>query len=73
MSLNRSFELRSLSMMHTGVNIYLMGYSPWSAIDLISTREGCSKRYGFVYVNRNEFDLKDMRRIPKKASTGTKR
>jgi 6-phospho-beta-glucosidase len=43
----------------------LMGYCPWSAIDLVSTREGCSKRYGFVYVDRDEFDLKDMSRIRK--------
>ena len=43
----------------------LMGYSPWSAIDLISTHQGCTKRYGFIYVNRDEFDLKDLRRIRK--------
>lgn len=47
--------------------LQLMGYCPWSAIDLISTREGCSKRYGFIYVNREEFDLKDLRRIRKKS------
>lgn len=34
----------------------LFGYCPWSAIDLVSTREGISKRYGFVYVDRNEDD-----------------
>lgn len=34
----------------------IFGYCPWSAIDLISTREGVSKRYGFVYVERNEDD-----------------
>lgn len=43
----------------------LIGYCPWSAIDLISTREGCSKRYGLIYVDRDEFDLKEMRRIRK--------
>ena len=37
--------------------VQLIGYCPWSAIDLVSTGEGCSKRYGFVYVNRDEFDL----------------
>ena len=36
----------------------LMGYSPWSAIDLVSTREGISKRYGFIYVDRDEDDGK---------------
>lgn len=34
----------------------IMGYCPWSAIDLVSTREGCTKRYGFVYVDRTEDD-----------------
>ena len=45
----------------------LMGYCPWSAIDLISTHQGFQKRYGFIYVNRDEFDLKDLRRIRKKS------
>lgn len=43
----------------------MMGYCPWSAIDLVSTHEGVVKRYGFIYVNRDEFDLKDMRRVRK--------
>ena len=43
----------------------VMGYSPWSAIDLISTHEGMVKRYGFIFVNRDEFDLKDMKRYRK--------
>ncbi|AGY41076.1 Beta-glucosidase; 6-phospho-beta-glucosidase [Mesoplasma florum W37] len=45
--------------------VEMIGYMPWSAIDLVSTHEGISKRYGFIYVNRDEFDLKDMRRIEK--------
>ncbi|OAT71236.1 glycoside hydrolase family 1 protein [Parageobacillus thermoglucosidasius] len=48
-----------------GVEIF--GYCPWSAIDLISTHQGCSKRYGFIYVNRTEDDLKDLRRIRKQS------
>lgn len=47
--------------------VQLIGYCPWSAIDLVSTHEGFSKRYGFIYVNRDEFDLKDLRRIKKKS------
>ncbi len=43
----------------------MMGYCPWSAIDLISTHEGMVKRYGFIYVNRDEFDLKDLARYKK--------
>lgn len=45
--------------------VEIIGYCPWSAIDLVSTHEGVSKRYGFVYVNRDEFDLKDMKRYCK--------
>ncbi len=47
--------------------VELLGYCPWSAIDLVSTHQGISKRYGFIYVNRDEFDLKDMRRIRKQS------
>ena len=37
----------------------LIGYCPWSFIDLVSTHQGYEKHYGFVYVNREEKDLKD--------------
>jgi 6-phospho-beta-glucosidase len=47
--------------------VELLGYCPWSAIDLISTHQGFKKRYGFIYVNRDEFDLKDLSRIRKKS------
>lgn len=43
----------------------MLGYNPWSAIDLISTHEGMRKRYGFIYVDRDEFDLKSMKRYKK--------
>ncbi|MFV0479321.1 MAG: glycoside hydrolase family 1 protein [Anaerorhabdus sp.] len=36
----------------------IFGYCPWSAIDLVSTREGITKRYGFIYVDRDEDDNK---------------
>lgn len=45
----------------------LLGYCPWSALDLVSTHQGFTKRYGFIYINRDEFDLKDLRRIKKKS------
>jgi 6-phospho-beta-glucosidase len=46
-----------------GVDVF--GYCPWAAIDVISTHQGCSKRYGFIYVNRDEFDLLDLGRSKK--------
>ena len=45
--------------------VHLMGYSPWSAFDLVSTHQGITKRYGMIYVNRDEHDLKDLKRIRK--------
>ena len=48
-----------------GVDV--LGYCPWSAIDLISTHQGFEKRYGFIYVNRNNNDLKDLARLKKKS------
>ncbi|MDU5262579.1 MAG: glycoside hydrolase family 1 protein [Clostridium celatum] len=47
--------------------VEILGYCPWSAIDVVSTHQGYGKRYGFIYVNRGEFDLKDLRRIKKKS------
>ena len=43
----------------------LIGYCPWSFIDLVSTHQGYQKRYGFVYVDREENDLKEMKRYEK--------
>ena len=56
-----------IQQMHLAITdgVKMMGYCPWSAIDLISTHEGVKKRYGFIYVDRDEFDLKDMKRIKK--------
>ncbi|SEM55527.1 6-phospho-beta-glucosidase [Mesobacillus persicus] len=48
-----------------GVEVF--GYCPWAAIDLVSTHQGSKKRYGFIFVNRDEFDLKDMKRIRKES------
>lgn len=45
--------------------VEMMGYCPWSAIDLVSTHEGVVKRYGFIYVDRDEFDMKTLDRYRK--------
>lgn len=60
--LRRHFEQAQLAI-SDGVN--LIGYCPWSFIDLVSTHQGYGKRYGFVYVRRDETDLMDMARIKK--------
>ncbi|MEU6539009.1 glycoside hydrolase family 1 protein [Streptomyces sp. NPDC047000] len=43
-----------------GVDV--LGYCPWSAIDLVSTHQGVAKRYGFIYVDRGEDDLRTLGR-----------
>ncbi|GGP21099.1 glycoside hydrolase family 1 protein [Silvimonas iriomotensis] len=45
--------------------VQLLGYCPWSFTDILSWLNGYQKRYGFVYVNRDETDAKDLRRIRK--------
>lgn len=60
--LKRHFHQAGLAI-QDGVD--LIGYCPWSALDLVSTHQGYGKRYGFIYVNRGETDLKDLKRYPK--------
>lgn len=43
----------------------MLGYCPWAAVDVVSTHQGYAKRYGFIYVDRDEQDLRDLRRYPK--------
>lgn len=45
--------------------VEIIGYCPWATLDVVSTHQGYQKRYGFLYVDRNEFDLKGMERIRK--------
>uniref|UniRef100_UPI000487DEA1 family 1 glycosylhydrolase n=1 Tax=Lacticigenium naphthae TaxID=515351 RepID=UPI000487DEA1 len=45
----------------------VIGYLGWGLIDILSSQGDMRKRYGMVYVNRENHDLKDMRRIPKKS------
>ncbi|MDR0300648.1 MAG: glycoside hydrolase family 1 protein [Streptococcaceae bacterium] len=44
-----------------------LGYLGWGLIDILSSKGDMRKRYGVIYVNRDNHDLKDMRRIPKKS------
>lgn len=49
------------------VGVPFLGYCAWSFMDIVSGHSGFSKRYGFVYVNRDEHDLKDLSRKKKKS------
>ena len=45
--------------------IPVLGYCPWSFIDVVSSHQGFQKRYGLVYVDRTETDPKQCARIKK--------
>ncbi len=53
------------SMTEDGVEV--IGYLGWGLIDILSSKGDMEKRYGLVYVNRSNYDLKDMKRVPKKS------
>lgn len=46
----------------------MIGYTPWGCIDLISATTGeMSKRYGFIYVDKDDEGNGSLKRIPKKS------
>ncbi|HEY0222171.1 6-phospho-beta-glucosidase [Lactovum miscens] len=46
----------------------LLGYTSWGCIDLVSASSGeMSKRYGFIYVDRDDFGNGSLKRTPKKS------
>ena len=49
--------------MELGVEVF--GFLPWSFVDVLSTSNGYNKRYGMVYVNREDKELLDLKRIKK--------
>ncbi|WP_077622274.1 glycoside hydrolase family 1 protein [Sediminibacillus massiliensis] len=51
--------------MEEGVDI--IGYLTWGATDILSSKGQMSKRYGFIYINRDEKDLRDLKRYKKKS------
>ena len=46
----------------------LMGYLPWGCIDLVAASTGeMKKRYGFIYVHKEDDGTGDLSRSPKKS------
>jgi len=45
----------------------LRAFLTWGPIDILSSQGEMKKRYGFIYVNRTDEDLKDLKRTPKKS------
>jgi beta-glucosidase/6-phospho-beta-glucosidase/beta-galactosidase len=51
-----------------------MGYTSWGPIDLVSASKAeLSKRYGFIYVDRDDSGKARWRAAVRKVSTGIKR
>lgn len=45
--------------------VQMLGYSPWSFTDVLSSSDGIEKRYGLVYVDRTDADPMQLARHPK--------
>ena len=45
----------------------LMGFLTWGPIDILSSQGEMRKRYGFIYVNRTDTELRDLKRSRKKS------
>ncbi|WP_461225441.1 glycoside hydrolase family 1 protein [Lacticaseibacillus suihuaensis] len=59
------------AMQYEGIPI--IGYLGWGLIDILSSQGDMRKRYGLVYVNRTNHDLRDLSRSPKKSYAWFKR
>lgn len=51
--------------MEEGVDV--IGYLTWGCTDILSSQGEMKKRYGFIFVNRDESDLRDLKRYKKKS------
>ena len=48
--------------------VELLGYTPWGCIDLVSASSGeMKKRYGFIYVDKDNEGNGTMKRMKKKS------
>lgn len=45
--------------------VEMLGYCPWSFMDLLSSAQGFRKRYGLIYTNRTDHDTLGLERIKK--------
>ncbi|HET6786222.1 MAG TPA: glycoside hydrolase family 1 protein, partial [Erysipelotrichaceae bacterium] len=54
-----------LAIKQDGVEV--LGYLAWAPIDFLSSHKEMRKRYGFVFVNRTDDDLRDLKRYRKKS------
>jgi 6-phospho-beta-glucosidase len=57
--------------MEEGVDV--IGYLTWGSTDILSSQGQMEKRYGFIYVNRGEKEIRDLKRYKKKSFDWFKR
>ncbi|MFD1173322.1 glycoside hydrolase family 1 protein [Oceanobacillus picturae] len=60
--LNQHLEQMKIAMQE-GVDV--IGYLTWGSTDILSSKGQMSKRYGNIFVNREEKDLRDLKRYRK--------
>ena len=64
--LKEHIEQMDIAVNHDGVD--LIGYTPWGCIDLVSAGTGeMKKRYGFIYVDRDDQGNGSLKRTKKKS------
>ncbi len=60
-------HLNQLKLAVSEDGVDLMGFLTWGPIDILSSQGEMKKRYGFIYVNRSDTDLRDLTRHKKKS------
>ena len=60
-------HLEQLKLAVSEDGVELMGFLTWGPIDILSSQGEMKKRYGFIYVNRSDTDLKDLARYKKRS------
>ena len=53
--------------------VALMGFLTWGPMDILSSQGEMKKRYGFIYINRTDTELRDLSRYKKKSYDWFKR
>jgi 6-phospho-beta-glucosidase len=60
---------RHIEEMKLAINegVQVLGYLMWGSTDILSSSGQMSKRYGLIFVNRTDEDLRDLKRYKKKS------
>lgn len=58
-------HIRAMHAAMTQDGVDVIGYLAWGLIDIPSSHGDVNKRYGAVYVNRSNLEIRDLKRTPK--------